>query len=85
MAVANYMIVHFFEDEKHDFNTLQIPPELLNPLANHLKWQYQKHLEAVTRHDFKMERAKQHDRYMEHCKQTQQDPKQIFIDFPVKQ
>ncbi|MET3979993.1 hypothetical protein ABIB62_002664 [Mucilaginibacter sp. UYP25] len=66
-----------------DFNLFNVPKEVCLPLANALKWDYQKKLGASCATEFRRDRALQHDRHIEHCKKNGITPNQIFLDFPI--
>ncbi|MEB0260756.1 MULTISPECIES: hypothetical protein [unclassified Mucilaginibacter] len=66
-----------------DFNLYNVPKDVCLPLANALKWDYQKKLGASCEKDFRLGRALQHDRNIEHCEKNGITPKQIFLDFPI--
>ncbi|HVW94935.1 MAG TPA: hypothetical protein VHA56_03120 [Mucilaginibacter sp.] len=84
MSVSNtYMVMHILEGDEHDFNVLQIPDELLLPLSYYLKSEYQNRISRATQKSFREERALQHQRHLEHCKETGTVPQQQFIDFAV--
>ncbi|MES2110953.1 MAG: hypothetical protein V4577_19505 [Bacteroidota bacterium] len=83
MPTTNYNIVHIFDGDKHDFNTLALPMDLLLPLSNYMKAEYQTRLAQASARSFKEERALQQQRYLERCAETGDTPHQIFIDFPV--
>lgn len=84
MATSNtYTIWHIMDGDNHDFNSLQIPLELLLPLSNHCKREFNTKMSAAVAPSFREERARQTQRYLEYCQETGTVPKQIFLDFPV--
>jgi hypothetical protein len=84
MSESNsYFIVHFMDDEKHDFNLYNLPTELLLPLANAIKWEFQTRIDKNSAPSFREERARQHQRHLEHCRENGKHPLQQFLDFPI--
>lgn len=84
MVTSNsYTVFHILDGDNHDFNTLQIPAELLLALSNHCKREYNNKMAALAAPSFREERARQTQRYLEYCEETGTVPKQIFIDFPI--
>jgi hypothetical protein len=77
------VITHQKKGDGLDFNLRGVPYELMLSLIGALKWEHQKQSSLLAAPDFKRERALQHERHIQQCAKTGDDPKQIFMDFPI--
>ena len=76
-------LTYIIEGERIDFNLVAVPTDIIPALMNSLRYELSKRIERETQPSFKDERAKQHQRHLEHCQKTGTIPKQQFIDFPI--
>lgn len=83
MAKSEFTIGYSTDGDKNDFNLLAVPFELILPLVNSLRWEYQKQSAALAAPSFRQERALQHERHVKDAQSKGEAAKQHFIDFPV--
>lgn len=86
----DYKIIHYIDDQKHDYDVSAVPMDFLLPLARKLSLEYTIRSAAACAPSFREERALQHERYMEKMQNLKRmnpedfiDPQQIFLDFPI--
>jgi hypothetical protein len=80
---TTYQIVHIVDGDNHDFNLIGVPFDILLSLKGYIGLEHQRIMAQMSARSFKEERALQHERHLIHCQETQTNPKQQFIDFPL--
>ncbi|MEP6614739.1 MAG: hypothetical protein ABJA76_22690 [Mucilaginibacter sp.] len=76
-------IIHYLDGDVHTFDVTAVSDEVLIQVINVLKWEIPLRSMRACDKSFKDERALQHERHMIKCQENQENPKQIFIDFPI--